>query len=519
MSPRRLALLFTVLPAVLSASPTFAPDQVPAHEYTGGWEHFVGGGVAVFDCNDDYFPEAFVAGGSTPALLLQNTTGKAGDPISMTPLDSTSLTLTGVIGAYPLDIDSDGLMDLSILRSGENLLMRGLGDCRFEPLPDSLGFHSTDAWTTAFTATWEHANRLPTLAFGNYVDRNDPKGPFETCDRNQLFRPLSDHYVNPVPLTPGYCPLSMLFSDWSRTGRQDLRISNDRHYYVKEGSEQLWAMEQDPRLFSTEDGWREYKIWGMGIASRDLNGNGQQEIYLTSMGDQKLQSRALGESGPRYDDVTYDLGTTAHRPYLGDDGRPSTGWHVAFGDVQNDGRDDIFVSKGNVEQMPSAAMADPNNLLLQNQDGHFSEFGDVAGIATKDRSRGAALVDFNLDGKLDLMVVNRRAPLEMYENTTSTTGHWVLLSITQPAPNTRAIGAFVEVRTTERVHLRELTVGGGHAGGDAAPLHIGLGKALSADLRVIWPDGNVTDWTPLPMNQHTSVHGSSAHPTLKRLNP
>jgi enediyne biosynthesis protein E4 len=43
-----------------------------------------------------------------------------------------------------------------------------------------------------------------------------------------------------MPLEPGWCALSMLFSDWNRRGRQDLRISNDRHYYVRGGGEELW---------------------------------------------------------------------------------------------------------------------------------------------------------------------------------------------------------------------------------------------------------------------------------------
>lgn len=500
------ALLGAFLPTLAFAAPEFTPVPLPDHAYSGGWEHFVGGGVAVFDCDGDALPEAYVAGGSAPAMLLQNTTKAVGKSLSMEAAPNSTLAFTDVIGAYPLDIDSDGIQDLAILRVGENKLMRGLGNCHFVSFDESLGFEGGTGWTTAFSATWEGNNTLPTLAFGNYVDRTNADGPFEACDTGRLFRPGASAYAAPIELSPGFCPLSMLFSDWSRSGRQDLRISNDRHYYVRGGSEQLWAMEETPRLFTAEDGWQDYSIWGMGIASRDITGDGQQEVYLTSMGDQKLQSRAKDTSGPVFDDATYDLGTTAHRPYLGDDGRPSTGWHVAFGDVQNDGRDDIFVAKGNVEQMPSAAMKDPNNLLVQTESGQFEERGDVAGIASNVRSRGAAFVDFNLDGKLDLMVVNRRAQLELYENTTADTGNWALVSVRQPAPNLRAIGAFVELRTDKRTHLRELTVGGGHASGDSAALHFGLGQAETAELRVILPSGHISDWQPLAINQVTQAN-------------
>ncbi|SLN50016.1 ASPIC and UnbV [Pseudoruegeria aquimaris] len=503
MLPKAVALGLLPLFAgpTLAGDPAFSPVTIPEHVYAGGWEHFVGGGVAVFDCNGDALPEAYMAGGGNPAMLLANTTEAPGAPIAFSEATPEALALTGVTGAYPLDIDSDGTLDLAILRVGENRLMRGLGDCRFEPFSAALGYESrTDGWTTAFSATWEGNARLPTLAFGNYVDRADPKGPFGTCDEGELHRPDGARYAAPLPLAPGFCPLSMLFTDWSRTGRQDLRVSNDRHYYVKGGQEQLWAMEPTPRPYTEKDGWKPYALWGMGIATRDVTGDGRQEVYLTSMGDQKFQALAEGASGPVYEDASYHSGTTAHRPYLGDDGRPSTGWHVAFGDVQNDGRDDIFVAKGNVEQMPSAAMEDPNNLLIQQPDGTFAERGAEAGVASMARGRGAALVDFNLDGLLDLLVVNRRAPAEAWQNITADTGNWALVELHQPAPNTRAVGAFVELRAGERTQLREITVGGGHAGGDAAGLHFGLGMADEAELRVIWPDGRTSDWVEVPVN-------------------
>ena len=71
------------------------------------------------------------------------------------------------------------------------------------------------------------------------------------------------------------------------------------------------------------------------------------------MGDQLLQF-ATETAG--YRDAPFELGTTAHRPHVGDDGRPSTGWHAQFGDVDNDGLADLFIAKGNVDQMPGMAM-------------------------------------------------------------------------------------------------------------------------------------------------------------------
>ncbi len=492
-------VIAALVAAPAAAGPQFRPVEVPAHVYAGGWEHFVGGGLAVFDCDGDRLPELYAAGGSAPATLLRNRSAPTGD-LAFVADTPEALALTGVTGAYPLDIDGDGHLDLAVLRVGENRLLRGGENCTFTPF-DDLGFDSGDRWTTAFSATWEPGYDLPTLAFGNYVDRTDPDGPFRACDVNRLYRPDGARYGPPQDLTPGFCPLSMLFTDWDRRGRADLRISNDRHYYVTGGEEQLWAMEETPRLYGPEDGWRSHMLWGMGIAQRDLDGDGLTEVFLTSMGDQRLQRRVAGADGPAYEDVPFDMGTTAHRPYLGDDGRPSTGWHVAFGDVNNDGRDDAFIAKGNVQAMPDSAHDDPNNLLMQDPEGRFIEAGGAAGLASLHRGRGATLTDLNGDGRLDVAVVNRRAPLEVWQNVTGGTGNWLAVAPAQPGPNVNAVGAWIELKTGGRRQVREITVGGGHASGAALPEHFGLGLAASARLRVIWPDGTASGWQEIPANR------------------
>ncbi len=492
-----LAALVALWP-MAAAAQLFTPVDIPAHSYTGGWEYFVGGGVAVFDCNQDGFPDLFVAGGSGPASLLVNTTAVRGNDIGFAA--APIAPLTGVTGAYPLDIDSDGYIDLVVLRVGPNILLRGGPDCGFTPFSPALGFASADRWTTAFSATWERGQTLPTLAFGNYVNRQDPNGPFEACDQNTLYRPDGPIYGPGQALTPGYCALSVLFTDWGRKGRADLRISNDRHYYVHGGSEQMWAMEPAPRLYTQNDGWRTFNLWGMGIASRDITGDGLPEVFLSSMGDQRLQQLEPGDT-PTYKDVTYARGTTAQRPYTGGDGRPSTGWQIAFGDAQNDGLDDVFIAKGNVQEMPGLAMQDPNNLLIQRADGRFEERGLKAGLADMARGRGAAFEDLNLDGRADIVVVNREAPLKVYQNQTADTGNWVLLSLRQPAPNVNAIGAWIDLTDGTRTWTRELTVGGGHASGTLTFQHFGVGAASDLRLRVVWPGGQKSRWQALVPNQ------------------
>ena len=121
--------------------------------------------------------------------------------------------------------------------------------------------------------------------------------------------------------------------------------------------------------------------------------------------------------------MAFAKGVTAHRPFMGDDLKPSTAWHTDFQDVNNDGRVDLFIAKGNVDRMPDFALKDPNNLLLQGPDGKFIEAADKAGVASTAVSRGAALADFNLDGLIDLVVVNRREKAEVWRNITAGAGN------------------------------------------------------------------------------------------------
>jgi enediyne biosynthesis protein E4 len=500
-------------PARAVGAPRFVDETDVAgvsHRYDGGFAFFVGGGVAAFDCDDDGRPDLYFAGGTAPAALYRNQSGIGGS-LAFAPLASPVTDLTAVTGAYPVDIDSDGHVDLIVLRNGGgNVVLRGLGDCRFERANERLGLDGGSDWTAAFSATWEGSNALPTLAFGTYLTAAG-----DACGESKLVRPTpsGDRYSAPIALAPGYCTLSMLFSDWSRSGRRDLRITNDRHYY-RDGEEQLWQIlpGEAPRQYTQSDGWRPMQIWGMGIASRDLTGDGYPEVFLTSQGDNKLQTLTAGATQPSYDDIALRRGVTAQRPYAGGDVLPSTAWHAEFADVNNDGFIDLFVSKGNVEAQADHAMRDPSNLLLGQTDGTFVEGAEAAGIVGFDRARGAALVDLNGDGMLDLVVVNREANVTLRRNVGRGTGtrptpigHWISIRLAQPAPNVDAIGAWLDVRVGKRIDIREVTVGGGHAGGQLGSLHAGLGEANHADVRVHWPDGEVGPWTTVRADQFVTI--------------
>jgi hypothetical protein len=486
--------------------------------YDGGAAYFEGGGIAAFDCSGDGLPELYIPGGVNPSILYRNVSTSGGalrfeaDPGAI----DDALDSTGAQGAYPLDVDGDFTTDLALLTVDGAHVLRGMGDCRFELADETLGFDGGDGWTTAFSATWEGANFLPTLAVGTYQVLDEDGDPTFDCDTSRLVRPASrtgNTYGAPIELTPGYCTLAMLFSDWDGSGRGDLRVTNDRHYYV-DGMDQLWrvAPDEPPAAYTADDGWVSLQIWGMGIASRDVTGDGLPEYYLTSQGDNKLQTLTTGPEQPTYRDIALKRGVTAAAPFTGGDVLPSTAWHPEFGDVNNDGFVDLFVSKGNVSADPSFAQKDPSNLLLGQPDGTFVEAAEAAGIVSFDRGRGATLADLNGDGLRDLVLVNLGAPVRIWRNVGSGTveapaplGHWLAVELVQAGTNPDAIGAWIEVRTGDAVQRHEVVVGGGHLGGTLAPIHFGLGPATKADVRVRWPDGTTSDWRSVPADTIANV--------------
>ena len=510
------AALFALCPAAMAAAepamdvPVLAEQAREAgieHVYGGPWEYFVGGGAASFDCNGDRYPDLMLAGGSGQTRLFVNRSAAAEAlQFEARNLDLAESDLRNVTGLYPIDIDNDGYRDVVLLRVGRNILLKGGEDCSFTNANREFAFDGGRAWTTAFAATFERDTPYPTLAFGNYVDRSAPGSPWGTCHDNVLHRPQAGErlsYAEPSLLSPGFCALSMIFTDWNRSGTPSLRVTNDRHYY-RDGEEQLWRIDPGklPRLYRRSDGWKRINIWGMGIAEGDIDADGFPEYALTSMGDTKLQTldEEAEEGRPAYRDIAYERGATAHRPYTGDDLRPSTGWHSEFADFNNDGLLDLYIAKGNVEEMPDFAAFDPDNLLLGQHDGTFFEAGHLSGIDLDRRGRGAVIADFDLDGYLDLLVVNREAPVSLFRNRGGRTGwgtrpmgNWLQIELRQNGTNGNAVGATILVKSGNETRLRKIQAGGGHASGHAGFIHVGTGVAERAQIRIQWPDG---EWSP-----------------------
>jgi hypothetical protein len=95
-------------------------------------------------------------------------------------------------------------------------------------------------------------------------------------------------------------------------------------------------------------------------------------------------------------------------------------------------------------------------------------------------------------------------------------GNWLGLRLTQSGPNRDAIGAWIEVQIGKLTTRRELTIGGGHAGGQLGWIHFGVGAARAVQVRVQWPNGEVGPWLQVNANQFMMIErgASQARPWL-----
>ena len=228
---------------------------------------------------------------------------------------------------------------------------------------------------------------LPTLAFGKYVEPA-PTAP-ATAPDNEVVRP-------DVPATrlrsadPAHARLLHALDAVQRLGRVGATRPAGQQRppattTTRSATSSCWRIEPGraaPRRTPPPTGGARCDLWGMGIASYDLTGDGYPEVYLTSQGANKLQTLAAGPTEPAY----HDIGARARRRRRRVRSSAATRCRRPPGirssqDVNNDGLVDLLRHQGQRRRAcPTTPMKDPNNLFLGQPDGTFAEGAEAAGI-------------------------------------------------------------------------------------------------------------------------------------------
>ncbi|WP_209402370.1 VCBS repeat-containing protein [Pseudozobellia sp. WGM2] len=173
-----------------------------------------------------------------------------------------------------------------------------------------------------------------------------------------------------------------------------------------------------------------------------------------------------------------------------------------------------------VQKMPSTKIP---NYMYKNTGQLFENVSSIWGISEPTVSTGAAYADFDNDGDLDLVVNNTNQPLSIYKNRSEKKGrNFIRIKLKGEDGNTHAIGAKVWVYTdSTNQFLENYNVRGYQSSVDPI-LQFGLGKSDKADLKIQWPNGNITTKENIAINalhefqQANSAPNSESQLELKK---
>jgi hypothetical protein len=498
----------------------------------------MGAAVAVADFDRDGWQDFYVTNsreGSLNRLYRNQGDGTFKDVATDVGLADLNRSDTGVsMGAVWGDYDNDGWEDLFLYRYGRPQLFRNDGGTTFIPAGTGL-----PARVNANAATWldyDRDGRLDLFLTGYWPDGVDlwklettrimPES-FEYANnggRKYLLRNRGDGAFEDVTAALGISSrrwtLAVVAADLFGTGYPDLFLAND--YGVSE----LFANQGGTRFedVAEETGVGRAPKSGMNASLGDVFNDGRLSIYKTNISEpgQLVQGNDLwvpesrGQERPEFQNMATTLGVD-----LG-----GWSWGAQFGDLNNDGSQDIYLVNGYVSAGErssywydfsviavghSSIIGDATNwpamkgrslsgyqrkrVWINDGFGNFTDVAQAIGATDTNDGRAIALADLRNTGALDVIVANQRGPLLIYENRVAPDRHWIQFELegagsNRSASNRSAIGARVELYWNGHVQAQEVTAATGFSAQNQRRLHYGLGEARTVDRAVIrWPSG------------------------------
>ena len=491
---------------------------------------FTGGGIGVLDFDLDGFADVyFTQGRPWPPdegenpygdRLFQNVQGRRFADVT----GEAGFTATGFgQGIAAGDYNSDGFPDLYAAHIGANQLWVNNGDGTFADRTGTAHVAGEQGdWTTSCVLADLNGDGLPDLYAVNYVTADDvfdricrhPDGSPKICmpfdfdgqpDRLWLndgdggFTAATADFLS---VSEGGKGLGVAVWDAHGDGRLSLLVANDttpNFFFVREpgrdGRPRLRDQGIATGLALNADG----KAKGsMGIALGDVNDDGLLDVHVTDfLGE--ANTFYFGLPAGAFEDRTRETGL--HHSTLND-----LGFGTQALDADLDGRLELFVANGHIDdfrklgkpyRMPPRLFAWDGRRFVEVA---ASELGDY--FRRQWLGRAVARIDWNRDGKDDLLVGHLYDESALLTNTTRESGRYLSIRLFGVQSNRDAIGTAVSARVGRRTIVRQLTAGDGYQASNERRLIIGAGSAAQVDeLIVRWPSGTIQHFENIATSQ------------------
>ncbi len=477
-------------------------------------------GVAVFDYNNDGWPDIYFVNGAQQPKLEKSAPSyynrlykNKGDGTFADVTEAAGVRGEGFgIGAAAADYDNDGNIDLFIAGVNRNILYRNRGDGVFEDVTERAGLSHTGAgqkpWSVS--AGWfDYDNDgLLDLFVVNYVVWTPEKDPPCTIGKtrtychpkyyeglpNTLYHNNGDGTFTNVSASSGIAAhigkgMGLAFLDYDLDGKLDAFVANDtvpNFLFHNEGGGRFREVGLRAGVAFNEDG---RALSSMGVDARDIDNDGKEDLWVVANDSETFPLfRNLGKGLMM--DITYPSG-------IGRQTMTATGWSNGIYDFNNDGYKDLFVAcsgiDDNTETFSNRKSRQPNRVLANLGNLHFL---DVSAVAGKDfqqlgAHRGVAFGDFDRDGRVDAVVSRIGERAELFRNTSSTQNHWLAVQLRGRHSNRNGIGAFIHlVSASGGQQWNRVTTATGYGGSSDSTVFFGLGKDRTAKtIEIQWPSG------------------------------